>query len=354
MKAIYRNYGCRITDDLIYKSMRVIYLENELIKIGILLDKGADIFTFLYKPTDTDFMWHSPNGLVDPKKFKETIASSSGSFLDNYHGGWQDIFPGGGPAGYKGAELGLHGEITQLSWDYEILDDRPECIKIRLETACIRTPFKVEKTIEIRSKNTALFIEETITNLSNEDIDFMWGQHPAIGAPFLKEGVKIHIPAKKMEIHSPKFIESSILEPGKEFDWPIAISEKGPIDLSIVQSSNTGIADLIYIKELQSGWYAVMDPESQLGIGFTWPKDIFPYIWFWFVYGRAPGYPWWNRAYCMALEPWTSIPNNLDQAIERDMTKVIKGGEKIKVPLTAIIISDRGTIRNIGLDGTLE
>lgn len=352
--AKYRHYGCRITDDVIYKGMRTIFLENEIIRVGIILDKGADIFQFIHKPTDTDFLWKSPQGIINPKKFKETISSTSGAFLDNYHGGWQDVFPGGGPAVYKGAELGLHGEVTQLGWDYDILLDTPECIEVKLEVECIRTPFKLEKVLRIEKGNPMLYMAETVTNLSSETIEFMWGHHPAIGAPFLKEGVRLFVPASNAEIHTPKFAASGIMTPGAEFEWPNAIVDGKTIDLSVVQGPEAGFAELIYLKGLSKGWYAVLDPKQRLGLGFAWPKEVFPYLWFWLVYGRAPGYPWWDRTYCIALEPWTSFPNSLPKVIERGNQAVIKGGGSLTVQLNTVVINGLESVTDIELNGKVK
>lgn len=353
MSAKYRHYACRITDEMTYKGMNTIFMENELISIGILLDKGADIFQLIHKASDMDFLWKSPNGITTPSRYRETMASSTGSFLDHYHGGWQDIFPGGGPANYMGAELGLHGEVSQLGWEYTILEDTAERIKVLLTVNCIRTPFRIEKTIELRSSNPAIYIVEKIINLSTETLEFMWGQHPAIGAPFLRKGVKLIIPAAKGEIHSPKFMESSIFEPGQVFDWPIVRNGEKETDLSIVLGDDANCGDLVYIKDLKEGWYAILDEEKELGFGLAWPKEIFKYIWFWFVYGKSSGYPWWDRTYCLALEPWTSAPSSLAKAMEQNTTIRIKGGESLTVPLTAVVITNANKISNIGINGTV-
>jgi len=297
MKAKYRHYGCRITDESTYKGRNVLFLENELIKTGLLLDKGADLFQFIYKPADVDFLWKSPNGLLNPQKYHDTIASGAGTFLDNYHGGWQEIFPGGGPYVYQGAELGLHGEVTQLGWDYSILEDEPETILVKLEVDCVRTPFHIEKTIRMKQHDPSVYIEEKITNLSTQDLYVMWGQHPALGAPFLKKGNRLFLNARKAVVHSPKFMESGIFEPGREFDWPTIRTDDKEIDLSIIGDESCGYGDLLYLKELEEGWYACIDPEARLGFGLAWPKEIFPYLWFWLVYGKSPGYPWWDRTY---------------------------------------------------------
>jgi hypothetical protein len=352
--AQYRHYASRITDDLLYKGMRTLFLENDLIRVGILLDKGADIFQFIYKPTDTDFLWCSPLGLISPARVNPTRSSASGPFLDTYHGGWQEILPGGGPADYRGAELGLHGEVTHLGWDYEILEDIPESIAVRLHVDCIRTPLCLERTLRLRLGSPTLFIEEKVTNLSPEPQDFMWGHHPAFGAPFLKEGVRLFLPSANAQVHSPKFMASGIFEPGIEFIWPIVQSGEKTIDLSYVPGPDAGYGDLIYLKDLSAGWYAVLDPERKIGFGLSWPLEVFPYLWFWLVYGRASGYPWWDRAYVVALEPWTSIPNNLNEATKAGTTIHLKGGGILTVSFTASAIVGRDTVNGIDLDGTVH
>jgi len=352
MQAEYRHFGCRITDDLIYKGMRVLFLENELVRVGLLLDKGADIFQWIHKPSDTDFLWRSPNGLVRPDRFTPTRASASGAFLDTYPGGWQEIFPGGGPVDHNGAELGLHGEVTSLGWDYEILEDTPERVGVRLAVNCIRTPFRLERTLRLQRGIPALFIDETLTNLSPEPQEFMWGHHPAFGAPFLHAGVRLFVPAAKAQAHTPQFLPSSLLTPGLEFDWPNAPAAGGSIDLSIVKGPDAGFGELIYLSELSSGWYAVLDPQKRLGFGLAWPKEVFPYLWFWQVYGKAPGYPWYDRAYVVALEPWTGIPNDLKKAIKLGNQTRLKGGGTITVSLTATAITGLDAVKQVNLDGS--
>ncbi len=348
-----RHYGCRITDDLVYRGLRTIILENQWLRVGVLLDKGADIFQFLDKQTDTDFLWRSPNGIVNPQTFRETIANQSGSFLDHYHGGWQEIFPGGGPVNYRGADLGLHGEVTHLGWDYQILVDKENEIAIRLSVKCLRTPFLLQRTLRLTNEKPVLFIDETITNLSPEPQEFMWGHHPAFGTPFLHEGVKITIPSATAAAHSPMFAASGILEPGQEFVWPNLQVAGKKMDLSLVQSADAGFSELIYLKDLSAGWYAILDEEKEVGFGLTWPLDVFPYIWFWLVYGKAPGYPWWNRVYCLALEPWTSIPNQLNEAIARGTQKILEGGGSLSVSLAAVVIHGKRSVQEIKPDGSV-
>lgn len=353
--AQYRHYDCRITDDLIYKGMRTLFLENDLLRVGILLDKGADIFQFVHKPSDTDFLWRSPQGLLRPDRSNPTCASAAGAFLDSYHGGWQEILPGGGPTDYRGAELGLHGEVTHLGWDFDILMDTPAEIAVKLSVNCLRTPLRLERTLRLRKGEPNLLIEETVTNCAPEPIDFMWGHHPAFGAPFLREGVRLIIPAGKGQVHHPQFAASGIFPSGMEFNWPLAQTPDGrTIDLSCVPGPGAGYADLLYLHELRAGWYALLDPEKQLGFGLAWPKEVFPYLWFWLVYGQAPGYPWWNQVYCLALEPWTSMPNSLPQAMAQHTQKTLQGGASLSISLCAAVITGRDTVNHIDQAGVVS
>ena len=80
-----------------------------------------------------------------------------------------------------------------------------------------------------------------------------------------------------------------------------------------------------------------------------------PYLWFWLVYGRAPGYPWWDRAYVIALEPWTTIPNQLDRRIESGTQAHLKGGERTHLYLHCDLPSQGGDqVNHIDIHGEIE
>ncbi len=58
--------------------------------------------------------------MPDTKNF--TKEHEAGAFLDVYEGGWQEIFPSvNDPTNYKSANLGFHGEIMYMPWNYEVI-----------------------------------------------------------------------------------------------------------------------------------------------------------------------------------------------------------------------------------------
>ena len=72
-----RNYGCRVSDDWEFRGNKVAIIENEKIRVVVLVDKGADIYSFVHKSSDTDYMWRSVWGVRDTRKFLPTTGENS-------------------------------------------------------------------------------------------------------------------------------------------------------------------------------------------------------------------------------------------------------------------------------------
>jgi len=163
-----RNFGCRVNDELTYRGLRMMVIENELIRVSLLLDKGTDIFEFVHKPTDTDFMWRSPLGVRPQLNNHPMRPATHGPFSDFYEGGWQEILPNGGRScEYRGVEMGQHGEVWGIPWKWQVVEDSPEMVRVKLWARTARTPFLLEKTLGLHSGSGVLDIDETVTNESD-------------------------------------------------------------------------------------------------------------------------------------------------------------------------------------------
>ncbi len=140
-----RHYGPRLRQ---FKESGhdVLALENELVRVEVLVSKGADIVSFLHKPTDTDFLWRSSLGVLPPSM---TIGRG---FLDAYEGGWQEVFPNGGSSTtVLGASLPFHGEVSTVPWRLQVWEDSPELVEIELSVRTIRTPYLLERRMRLAS-----------------------------------------------------------------------------------------------------------------------------------------------------------------------------------------------------------
>lgn len=337
-----RNFGCRISDSYTYKGWKLLVLENELLRVSVLPEKGSDVWEFLYKPQDVDFMWRTPQGLVDRHLYIPTKPSIDGSFGDFYEGGWQEVAPSGG-AGcvYKGAEYGLHGEAWNVPWECVVERNSADEVVARLTCRLMKSPLVIEKRLTLRSGEAVLHIDETITNDSPEEIEYMWGHHPAFGAPFLSEDCVIDVPASKVAVHSFPTDDNRRFERGKVFDWPNMTTRSGEIvDGSRIPGPESKGSDELCFIDMREGWYALTNQAKNVGFALEWDLQAFPYLWYWSVFGGGEGYPWYGRTFNCALEPWSSYPLfGLQEAIKHGTQKRLGPGESSTAFLKAIAYS---------------
>ncbi len=355
----FRNYGCRLNTNYFYKDLRVAVLENEYLRISILIDKGTDIFEFLFKPKDIDFMWLSPWGINTPSKFIPSIAAKGGNFMDYYEGGWQEILPNFGYGGsyYGGIEEGLHGEVCLIPWDYEIVEDTPSIVSVKFKVRTFRTPFYLEKVLTLKQGDPKLYISERLKNEGYSQIKFMWTHHPTFGSAFLDDSTVIDIPENKIKLILKKDKDMDIFEvPKGKVKWPQFRNYNDDyIDFSksptLVSNPNNS-TDEICIGDLEDGWYAVTNLARKVGFAMKWDEKIFPYIWLWRMYGQGFNLaPWFGRGRCMALELCSSYsPNELNGAIENGTALSLNPQEEIQTNFTAIAYEGDKRISKINSD----
>ncbi len=334
-----RNFGCRLME-YVYRGVRCVTLENQLLRITVLADKGSDIYEFLYKPLDVDFMWRSPWGVRNPAPYAPTSHHDASAFHDFYAGGWQDCLPTGMPCEYRGRPFGAHGETPTLAWDYRIMEDDPQQVSVQFTVRTYRTPFLVSKILTLRSGEPVLSIREQVVNEGRTTMELLWGQHPALGAPFLSDACVIDLPDAVVECRNlsanTRFVEG-------DYRWPHVPGRDGtPIDLRKVCPANADTADTIRLTNLEDGWFAVTNTECGVGFGMSWPREVYRSLWFWQVYGGAYGPPWYGRTYNIALEPFSSAEATLPGAIAAGTAHRLEPGAALDVEFVAVAYRGRG------------
>lgn len=340
-----RNFGCRLSE-YVYRGLRTVTFENELLRVSVLADKGTDIYEFLYKPLDVDFMWRSPWGVRNPAAFVPTTHTAASAFLDFYEGGWQDCMPtGGNPCEYQGFSFGAHGETPTIPWEYQVLEDTPERVSVRFWVRTYRTPFLVEKEISLARGQGVLEVHEQVRNEGRVPMHLMWGQHPAFGPPFVDESCRIDLPGGRVHCEG--------LAPNTRFlegvhPWPLAPGrDGGTIDLRQVAGVEADTSDTLRIDGLAEGWYALTNTERQVGFGMAWPLEVFPALWFWQVYGGAYGPPWYGRTYNIALEPFSTTRLTLPEAIQDGSAHLLRPGESLAARFVAVAYAGAAGVERI-------
>ncbi len=333
-----RNYGCRFKK-IVYKGYKSLLIENEKLRLLILLEKGSDILEFLYKPKDIDFLWKSHIEIDGSCRNPVTREYKSGSFLDTYEGGWQEILPSFGSAhNYKNTNMGVHGELYSLPWDYEVVADDVYKVRLKLFVRMKRTPFFVEKVITIRTGESFVEIEECIINEGCQKFKFMWGQHPALGKPFLDENCIIDLPdGLNGKTHRANISSTDIMPVDISFKWPMVNSLDGKeISLNRIMSPEVKTDFRVWLEGFKQGWYAITNRQLKVGFGLKWDCDIFKYLFIWFSYGGWLDAPFYGRCYTVAPELQSSMPDNLEEVISLNRELELKPGEKLKTKYYAI------------------
>lgn len=353
----HRNWGCRIQDSWTLKGLKTVVMENELLRLTILADKGADVYEFLHKPTDTDFMWRTPIGLHNPATHIPNNTTEVGPFMDHYEGGWQEIFPSGGSENiHKGVSYGQHGEACQLPWEVHIDEDTPERISCTFSIRTLRTPFLLKRNLTLLRGESKLHISETLHNLSPEPMDFMWGHHLAFGEPFLDENCRIDTGAKRIEVHDRDFSENQRFETGSSFEYPMAQDKTGrDVDFRQVLPKSARTMDMAYFTELEEPWFSLTNSSQKLGFGMRFDKAIFDSIWCWQVFGGGQGAPWFSQTYNLGLEPFSAWPGHgLAEAHDRGRSKTIPGRGIIHTQLTAVVFTGLSLVDSISESGKVS
>lgn len=350
---------CTVKSQVLPGGVRAIQLRNPFIEVMILPDKGADIYALVDRASGIDLLWKSPSGLRPPNT-GWLSADSAVAWLEQYEGGWQEIFPNGGSMNvYKGVELNFHGEASMSSWQSEILQATDSVVEVLFSATLYRSPFRLARTMRLTADSATLRISETVFNLANEPMEFMWGHHPAYGAPFLSEHARLLTNARSITADADTESPDNVLRPGAQTTWPHALGKNGKlVDMQVVPGPHTPRMTLAHLSDFDGDpYYAIINPALELGVGWSWTPSVFPYLWLWQESHSSGGFPFYKRCYTMAVEPFSSIPaHGLGRAINETHSQLtLLAGTQLSCDLVVSLftISSTQMVERLEQDGTV-
>lgn len=355
-----RGSGARISCDYTYRGHRVAVLENETLSVTLLLDQGGSIVEFRYKPMDVDVMFRAPWGMRTWGTWVPTTANPRGNWMDHYPGGWQVVFPAGGNAStYRGAEQGLHGEVSLMAWDYEVLLDDAHEVALLTWVETQRLPFRMQRELRLKRGSGALEIRETVENLSAQALHCMWGQHPVLGEPFLGPELELYLPSCRISRALGGEDVPGRVIPCASGEWPYLPGRNGlPVDLRRMLPREQAAYDMFLAAELTEGWVAACNPRLGMGFGMSWPLEMWPYLWIWQEFGGSTNAPWFGRAYALGLEPFSSIPGSnmpgLAGAVHNGTAALFAPYERRSLTYHAVVFPYEGSLQRITPNGKVQ
>src|SRR5262245_16888469 len=185
--------------------------------------------------------------------------------------------------------------------------------------------------MSLAAGSATLRLDERVTNLGRQKLHFAWGHHPAFGAPFLSEGCIIEMDpcVVSQSDYARDLARRFAVQEGAPY--PQIPAARGRADaMNLVLAPDAGTQDVLVCRQLSSGRCTLRNPAMGLAVRLDWEKEIFPYLWMWQVYGGAFGYPYYGRAYTLALEPFNCPIMPLAEAAAKGLVPEIAPGASVE------------------------
>jgi galactose mutarotase-like enzyme len=321
--------GVRIDPHYRIHDLKAVVLENAHLRLTILPEAGAKIFDLICKRSNRNLLWHNPR--LEPRR-----PVFGQNFDDWWSGGWDEVFPTCDASTYQGETYPSLGELWSLPWSWEVAENHATTACLFLTRTTIIAPARMEKWIELRIDEPIVRFRHRLSNIGTQPMDFVWGIHPCFR---VEPGFRIDAPATTGVIgHT---VSAPFGPVGTTYAWPEPA-------VCTVPPPTRGWCEGHYATGLAAGWVALTDPTTRTGIGLVFPRDVFPVLWCWMVYGG------WRGHYHVALEAWTGWPHQLDKAVAAGRHRRLAPGESLDCETLAVLYSGVDRLSGIDPDGTVH
>jgi len=318
-----------------------ITLQSDQMTVTLLPDKGCDVYSIVDRQSGVDVLFKSPWGIRLAPWVGQT---SMERWIEAYPGGWQLLLPNGGDeCMHEGSRFGYHGEAAMVRWEVV----RRDALEAMLTATLTSAPLSVRRSFVVEGR--VMRVTETVMNTSPVPFECMWSHHPAFGAPFVDETTRMAIGCRT--IVADDRAPGTLLDADRRYDWPLVkCSDGAMVDLSRIPAPKEARAMLAYCEDFVEPYFALTSQRLGLGVGFRWPLERFPKAWLWQEIHSESGWPWYRRAYVVAVEPASTIPG---QGFKRALAKNQRGvcfapGESIEAVVEVVLFHDTREV--VGID----
>lgn len=297
-----------------------LWLRSDRLAVEVRPDKGADITSITESTSGIDILFRSPWGRRDLAGSPVT-GDSQIDWLARYGGGWPLLLPHAGAARtVEGVRRGYHGEAAIISWTVQSADE----LSVHLSTDLITAPLHLTRSL--RLDGATLHVRDTVHNTCDEPTTVMWVQHPGFGAPFIDEHCTITTGARTVLSDAEQ--PGNILQPDVRSPFPLVPTREGTtLDLRTAPSPTSRRSVFACLTDFDAGWYRIDSPTAGFSIRVEWDPGVFPHAWLWQECHASPGFPWYRRAYVVAVEPANVLPGDPSPAgPTRGQAPLLPGG----------------------------
>jgi hypothetical protein len=281
-------------------NVQIIILENEHIKCSVAPAIGGKIVSVYNKQLQKEFLWK--NESLSLKQLE-----SGADYDANFWGGVDELIPNDIPENIDGINYPDHGELWTTALNAEI-----EKEKLILSGMLSLSKLFYQKIIELDNGSPSIRLSYTIKNISDETRHFLWKLHAALQ---IGEGDKLITSAKKAKVVDKEYSRFSSSE---EFNWPMIEGA----DASVIPSKNNTM-DFFYLYDMPTGAMELLSANGLHVFRYSYDKNVFPYQWYFASYGKFMNH------YTAILEPCTTMPISVNDAMKLNQCSVLKPNEEL-------------------------
>jgi hypothetical protein len=298
-----------------WEGLPALVLENGLVSVTVVPSMGGHVASLVDLRAGRELLWRNPR--LTPR-----LAPYGAWFDDWWTGGWDEIFPGGDLSTLHGEKLPYMGELWCVPWSASTMlaPDRSEASITTTGLGNVAAA-RFTRRLAMRADQPVLWASYRIENLDVRPLPFTWGVHPAFA---VGPGHRIDLPANGGMVVG---VSSDPLlgEPGLAYGWPdLPRADGGVHDMAEVLGRDAGVFGGHWATGLEDGWLALTDTAARRGVALVFDHEVFPHAWVWQVYGG------WRGHELLALEPWTSHPQDLEGAVAAGRARVLAPGERLE------------------------
>jgi len=302
--------------------MKGFVLENEKIRTVLMPEFGARILSIIYKPTETEFVWHNPKVPVMKPTYRPEFEDMSGLF---------DCLPTCENCTFKKWNLPMYGEVASEPWRLVRTEKKSRAVTVKLQRRLPVYPLVVNKSLTLKKNESALELNYKLTNLSDEQLEYHYSGHNTLQ---INPNYRIILPSEVTKVKRGMAITDRLGNLGDEIPWPITTDKDGKtIDISRVGQPCEGTGENLYTPKLKESWAVAFNESRKEAIGFSFQANVLSYILVWINWGGYLGY------YHIALEPSTGRPDNLHVAVNQWKNYAVMGPRAEVTWTTKIFLS---------------
>ena len=115
-----------------------------------------------------------------------------------------------------------------MPWRAEVVAEGDDAVEVVFEIELLLTPLRLERRVRLERGRRVIALRERLSNAGRTEVEFIWGHHPAMGAPFLSPACRLDAGARELVVDATYASPFLPLEPGSRVAWRAGFATSSP------------------------------------------------------------------------------------------------------------------------------